>query len=41
MFANDDSQSENHEEEYDIFDPDLDSDITIQELKKSNFSPEK
>ena len=37
MFANDDSQSENYEEEYDIFDPDLESDITIEELKKAVF----
>ena len=37
MFANDDSQSENYVEESDIFDADLDSDITIQELKKAVF----
>ena len=38
MFANDaDSQSENYTEENDILDPDLDLDISMEELKKAVF----
>ena len=39
-FSNDDSQSENsenYEEENDTFDPDLDSDISLEELKNAVF----
>ena len=37
MFANEDSQSENFENENDTFDPDLDLDISMEELKKALF----
>ena len=37
MFANEDSQSENFEDGNDTFDPDLDLDISMEELKKALF----